>query len=1030
MRTSRIIFAFLASAVFFAASLFAQSANGTINGLILDPSGRVITGADVLVINDATGVKYSTKTNREGIYVLPNLSPGPYRIQVSKVGFKTLIKPDIVLNVQDALSINFTLPIGAVSDSVTVEGGAPLVNTESAAVSTVIDRTFVANLPLNGRSFNTLLQLTPGVVIAPVPNSQSPGQFSIAGQRTDANSFSVDGVSANFGVSGSFFAGQSGTGAAQAFSAVGGTSSLVSVDDLQEFRIETSSFAPEFGRAPGGQVLLTTRSGTNDFHGGIFDYFRNDVMDANDWFANRAGEARAAERHNDFGGFLGGPLRRDRTFLFFSYEGARLRLPQTQIIQVPSAGVRTAPGTPPAVVPFLNAYPLPNGPISPDGFTAQFTGTFSNSATLNATSLRIDHTLSNRFSIFGRYNYAPSETSLRSANLAELDTSNVNTQTLTIGANMAFGNDMFNAFRGNYSRQQSDLLFALNAFGGSSPIDPGLLLGPLPARDNSTLFGTFDTATFSTGPNARNLTQQMNLVDDFEFTYKTHHLKVGTDYRAIFLDTNPRQHLVELLSPTVQDFVTSGQGLLTSTTSAPSQLLAQSYSLYGQDTWKAGSRLTLTYGIRWEIDPAPSARGSTKLASWRNVDSPADLTLAPAGASVWATSYGNVAPRFGLAYALTQKGDLVVRGGVGLFYDIGVGSSANLASDFPNFATGPLAPVSLPITDPTPFLAVLSEQPPFPFFVEGFDPNLNQPRSLQWNLSLEKSFGTNQALSLTYLGQDGTQLLRQSDLFVPNPNFTGTFALTGNDAHSNYNALQIQYRRRLTSGVQALLNYSWSHSLDNASNDVVAGLSNTIISAQNDYASSDFDARHSFSGAVTYDIPAVSKSGLLSKLTDHWSTDVVVVARSGFPFNARIAAPSETLGISFTRPDLVAGQPVWISNPLAPGGKALNPNAFAVPATVMQGTEPRNDIGGFGLVQTDFSVARRFPIWEQVSLQFRADAFNVFNHPNFSKPSALIGFSPSNLSSTAMLNQGLGGLNPLFQEGGPRSLQLSLKLTF
>ncbi|MGA7223501.1 MAG: TonB-dependent receptor, partial [Candidatus Acidiferrales bacterium] len=380
----------------------AQSPTGTISGIVFDPSGGVVAGAEILIVSDTTSVQYPAKTDSEGIYLVANLPPGPYRIQVSKVGFKTIIKPDIVIHVQDALAINFRLPLGAVSEIVTVQGGAPLVDTESGSVSTVIDRQLVDNLPLNGRSFNTLLQLTPGVVIAPA-NFNSPGQFSIAGQRTSSNSFTVDGVSANFGVQAGLSAGgQSGLGQSQAFSALGGTSSLVSVDDLQEFRIETSSFAPEFGRQPGGQVLLTTRSGTNDWHGGIFDYFRNTVMDANDWFANNSGLGRAAERHNDFGGYLGGPVWKGRTFFFFSYEGARLRLPTTIITPVPSLSSRQS--APSALAPFLDAYPLPNGPISPDGYTAQYAGNYSNSGTLNATSLRIDHFFSSHFSIFGRYN--------------------------------------------------------------------------------------------------------------------------------------------------------------------------------------------------------------------------------------------------------------------------------------------------------------------------------------------------------------------------------------------------------------------------------------------------------------------------------------------------------------------------------------------------------------------------------------------------------------------------------------------------
>ena len=200
-----------------------QSPNGTISGLVLDPSERAIVGAEVLIVNDATGVRYAGATNREGIYAIPNLPPGPYRIQVSKVGFKTLIKPDVVLNVQAAVAINFTLPVGAVYETLTVTGGTPLINTESGSVSTVIDRNLVENLPLNGRSFNTLLQLTPGVVVAP-SSSTSPGQFSVAGQRTDANNFTVDGVSANFGVGSGGFLGNTGSGSTQSFSALGGTS--------------------------------------------------------------------------------------------------------------------------------------------------------------------------------------------------------------------------------------------------------------------------------------------------------------------------------------------------------------------------------------------------------------------------------------------------------------------------------------------------------------------------------------------------------------------------------------------------------------------------------------------------------------------------------------------------------------------------------------------------------------------------------------------------------------------------------------
>src|SRR5262249_30491624 len=265
--------------------LRAQSTNASLTGRVSDPSKAVVVDAKIAAISTDTNIRYETTTNTSGEFYLTNLPPGTYRLEIEKPGFKKLIKPDVILHVQDALEINFEMSIGEVTESITVEGGASLLNTESATVSTVVDRTFVESLPLNGRSFQTLILLTPGVVVTPT-TFDNQGQFSVNGQRADANYFTVDGVSANFGVTGFFPLLQSGGGALPALTAWGGTNSLVSEDALQEFRIQTSSFAPEFGRTPGGQVSIVTRSGANTFHGTLFEYFRNGVLDANDWFAN------------------------------------------------------------------------------------------------------------------------------------------------------------------------------------------------------------------------------------------------------------------------------------------------------------------------------------------------------------------------------------------------------------------------------------------------------------------------------------------------------------------------------------------------------------------------------------------------------------------------------------------------------------------------------------------------------------------------------------------------------------------------
>src|SRR5215471_11575493 len=312
--------------------LYCQSTSASLRGRITDPSKALVVSAGVACVENQTQVRFETTSNSSGEYYLSNVPPGAYRIEVEKTGFKKIVKPDVILHVQDALTIDFEMMVGPVSESITVEAGAPLVNTSDATVSTLIDRKFVEDLPLNGRSFQTLIMLTPGVVVTQTAFDDQ-GQFSVNGQRADANYFTVDGVSANFGVTGYFPLVQAAGGAIPALSVSGGTNSLVSVDAMQEFRVQTSSCAPEFGRTPGGQISIATRSGTNAFHGTLFEYFRNDVLDANDWFngyTNVPPIPKAKDRQNDFGGVFGGPIVKDKTFFFFSYEGLRLRQPSTQ----------------------------------------------------------------------------------------------------------------------------------------------------------------------------------------------------------------------------------------------------------------------------------------------------------------------------------------------------------------------------------------------------------------------------------------------------------------------------------------------------------------------------------------------------------------------------------------------------------------------------------------------------------------------------------------------------------------------------
>ena len=532
--TVKRISAFALLLVSFTALLHAQSTNAALTGRVTDPSKALVVNAAIAAIGADTNVRYATITNVSGEYHLANLPPGTYRIEIEKPSFKRLTKSDVILHVQDALEINFEMALGAVEEVVSVEGGAPPVNTESGAASTVIDRTFVENLPLNGRSFQTLITLTPGVVLT-TTGFQDQGQFSVNGQHADANYFTVDGVSANFGITGYNALVQTAGGALPALSASGGTNSLVSVDAMQEFRIQTSSFAPEFGRTPGAQIAIVTRSGGNAFHGSLSEYFRNDKLDARDWFVNFNGLSKPAERVNDFGGVLGGPVRKDKTFFFFSYEGQRLRQPSTQQTAVPDAAARRQ--APASMLPYLNAFPIANGPELGGGL-AQFNAGYSNPSSLNAYSIRVDQAISSKITLFGRYNYSPSSLDQRGPFtsvgnvLSQVSSLASSVQTGTMGLAQSITPEIGNEVRANYSNQRVGLQYTLDDFGGAVALPDSILF---PAGDSSanSVFGLYipGAGQYNRGKSLLNEQRQVNLSDNLSVSKGGHQLKFGVDYR-------------------------------------------------------------------------------------------------------------------------------------------------------------------------------------------------------------------------------------------------------------------------------------------------------------------------------------------------------------------------------------------------------------------------------------------------------------------------------------------------------------------
>jgi hypothetical protein len=1060
--------------------VFGQTELATVLGRVTDPSGAVVAGAQVEIRNVDTNLAVMSGTNGDGLYTIPSLHPGHYVISVRKAGFKTVSVTQLDLNVQDNVVRNFVLEVGSSSESITVTAESERINTTDATVSTVVDRNFAENLPMNGRSFQTLIDLTPGVVPTAAGGLDS-GQFSVNGQRASSNYWTVDGVSANVGSS-TLLGGNGTAGAVGTSSVLGGTNSLVSVDALQEFRIQTSTFAPEFGRTPGAQISIVTRSGGNQFHGSLFDYLRNDIFDAGNWFngyTNNPPLPKAEERQNDFGATFSGPIFKNRTFFFFSYEGLRLRLPTTTLTTVPDLNARQ--NAMPTMQPYLNAYPLPNGPPAVDSQgnlipgAAGFNKSYSNPATIDAYSIRVDHHLNDKLTLFGRYSYSPSETLQRGIGnaLSSVNSSRITTQTGTIGSTWLLSPHSTNEMRFNYSRTNAFGRNFLDTFGGAVPLSTLSFPSPYSEQNASLTFillSLVNGGAFQTGAFVRNLQRQVNLVDNFSFQKGTHDLKFGVDYRNLSPVYAPfRYGQLALFSnvPSAENG-TLLASILESEMGAT--LLFRNLGAFMQDTWHVTPRLNATYGVRWDTDFAPSSIDGPTLAAVTgfNLSDLSHLALAPAGTHAFKTTYGNFAPRVGIAYQLSQRPDwnTVARSGFGLFYDLATSEAANIilrggypfsSPFFPVFGgTFPLGPTE---SGPAPI------QPPSsanPGAVAAFDPNLKLPYALQWNVALEQGLGGQQSLSASYIGSVGRRLIQTAEVASPNPTIQKASLVT-NTATSDYGALQLQFQRRLVMGLQLLGSYTWSHSIDSASAGSAGNGSNLPTSAANqraNRASSDYDIRHVFSAGVTYAIPAPRAHPFANVIIRGWSLQSIIQVHTATPVEV-IDGNFNQLTNGFTpdiRPDIVQGIPLYLYGPQYPGGKAINFTAGAVaggcsdgsqsigpfcpPPTdangnaLRQGTLSRNALRGFGLTQWDFALHRDIQIHESVILRFRAEMFNLLNHPNFAPPVGDISQPQFGLSAQTFGqflgggNLGSGGFSSLYQVGGPRSMQFALRLTF
>ncbi|MBV9083025.1 MAG: TonB-dependent receptor [Acidobacteriaceae bacterium] len=983
-----------------AGSLISQTDTASLSGSVTDPSGALIVGAEVQALETETNVARLDRTNEDGLFLFPSLPPGHYRVSVNKAGFNEKVQANLVLHLGDAAALNFQLELHSRAEIVTVESSAASVNTVDASVSTLVERQVVANMPLNGRSFQGLITLTPGVATV-AAGQNTPGQFVVNGQRSDTNSFTVDGVSANVAAPylGSISA--NGTGSTPTTGATGGFNNMVSIDALEEFRIATSSFAPEYGRTPGAQVSLASRSGTNAFHGDVFDYFRNTVLDANDWFLNARGKPRSIVQQNDFGGVVGGPILKNRLFFFGSYEGLRLQAPSPAVKSVPTQAARNLAaaantnGVVGYMAQFLNAYPLPDGnPSMPCTSAttcfASYTATYPSRSILDATSVRVDYRSSSRMSLFGRYSHAPSrltsDTTVTKSSL--LDGSDSYTAGLTYVISNNIDNDArFNFTHTTFVKAVNPIHFSGN-FGtifptGFAQPPAGYTLPQMSIIVNTSI-GNVDS--FQLAPaNASNGNDQRNFTDTLVISKGAHALKFGIDFRQLYpsydqsnFNWNNTFALTTAVTPIGPNYcpggtvpgVICGQATLSNIQhNVPQHFLFREFSSFAQDTWKATRRLTVTYGLRWEINPAVKWTNgypgfSIKTSSF-DLANMKGLALNPFGTPAYPTRFGNVAPRIGVAYRVSTnpKWESVLRVGYGLFYDTGTQAFGPVNTPwnarFNNQGGGAtVAIVQFPITSAngnyvTP--PVIPNPPAFPLALGTetlIDPNFNLPYAHQINATVEQQLGGPQTVQIGYVGAIGRSLVGAL-LFPPNktnPAVLGngivgdTATIVGNYSTSNYHSLQVKFQRHFSHGLSALASYTWSHSIDDASVSSSLAVSTLPTAASLGSGigslllrgSSDFDIRQIFGVSMVYNIPAPFSSSTFSRaILGHWSIDPIYHYQSASPVEIFTVTTANLAGAAnlSQRPNLIAGVPIYVTGADCaaqnggqgcPGGKALN----------------------------------------------------------------------------------------------------------
>jgi len=1115
VRSRSITFLLVFFVSIFASTVHAQTFRGSIQGTVTDSSGATIPGARIKVFSSGTGLSRTLGTNDQGAYVANELPLGTYSVTVEKQGFRTTTLNGVAVSVGSPARADVKLDAGTVEEVVQVNADVPLVETISNNSGGTIDAVMASELPINGGDYTKLLELVPGASSDPVGSTESAGSyglFSLNGNRGRSNNYLLDGTDMNDGYRNLPSVNQAGVW--------GAPSTILPVDALAEIPV-TGNPEAEFGRSSGATVNLVTKSGTNTFHGSAFEYFRNDALTARNYF-NTTAQPKNSFTNHQFGGAAGGPIVRDKSFFYLAYEGQRENGGLPQLGTVPTLGdisAFTAAGNAvnPVIQSLLNSNPWGTLPASNGSVT--FTTPFSNNSdNLIVKADQHAHLFSAGDLITGRYFYSHG---LQSFPLGMLYTGssapgyNTTTPTHVNIVSLSYTSvprsNLIVELRGGYNR------FLQQFLPGDMSLNPDTAFGlnTLPDGFTSRDLGlpTIDVGAYSpigsTASDSRGrIDTNYQLFGNVSLIEGRHSFKAGYEWRRTFInsfiDSGHRGKLVfsnqydgngNLISTALEQFLS---GSIDGGSSADGDGTRYSYQngngAYLLDSWRLNPKITVNYGVRWDYYGVIGAQNNA--FSIFNVKSGSLETIGATGApsSLYPKSWTNFAPRLSVADDLLGNGKLVIRTGAGIYYD-GPSQDFFVGNQAYNTNAGEAGPAFNGIGFASPVVstiskgvAVFGDYTPSSIFT--VDQKLTTPRYYSYSLNVESQLAKDIALQVGYVGSQGRHLFHFRDLNQYN-NVAGRTVSCGNgttisygeqcfptystgsfvdiplyyvnqietSSMSNYNSAQVTLKLQNLHHVTSTLNYTWSHSIDTASDglDFVPNASqpDDSFNPRAERASSNFDVRQRLQWYWTYNLP---KFKTATWIANGWALDGMFNYATGQPYTASYLFEGDYNGSGeyFGRPDLIGDPHKGVTGRT----NLLNLSAFAAPCTVDSGgdcssghpgSEGRNAFNSSNYANFDFSLTKTSHVTEWLSMQLRVDVFNIFNHPNFSNPllpgfgidifgnshvsgNRLVAGSDPTVNGTQYLpttaTPDVGSGNPYLGGGGPRSSQVAVHFTF